>query len=148
MAEAEKRQLGNVVFLPPQPKDMMPKVWSLCDVALVHLIDSPTFAGVIPSKMFEAMGMGLPVLMALPQGEASDILARDGAGLHIEPENPIALSKAAIELCDNQELRQKLASQSLAAAPLHSRQHQAQQMMDVLCAAAEGRGATVGRGTG
>ena len=52
---------------------MMPKVWSLCDVALVHLKNSPAFAEVLPSKMFEAMGMGLPVLMALPEGEATEI---------------------------------------------------------------------------
>ena len=42
----------------PQPKGAMPRVWSLVDVALVHLRDSPVFAEVIPSKIFEAMAMG------------------------------------------------------------------------------------------
>lgn len=141
---AKTDNIKNVVFLPPQPKDMMPKVWSLCDVALVHLKDNPAFAEVIPSKMFEAMGMGLPVLMALPKGEASDILERDGAGLHIPPENPKALADAAIELCDNSKLLKKLSQQSLASAPLHSREAQATQMINVLKAAADGQGMTVG----
>lgn len=140
---AQKSSLQNIVFLPPQPKDMMPAVWSLCDVALVHLKDQPAFAEVIPSKMFEAMGMGLPVLMALPEGEASEILERNGAGIHIPPEDPQALAMAAAELCDNHKLRKKLAKQSLEAAPLHSREAQAEQMIKVLKAAADGRGMSV-----
>jgi glycosyltransferase involved in cell wall biosynthesis len=144
IARAKKLQLNNVVFLTPQPKEMMPKVWSLCDVALVHLKNTPTFAEVIPSKMFEAMGMGLPILMALPSGEATEILERDGAGFSIPPENPIALADAAQQLCDDKALLKKLQRQSLAAAPLHSREAQAQQMLNVLIAAANGRGGAVG----
>lgn len=142
MARAQNDQINNVVFLPPQPKGMMPAVWSLCDVALVHLKNQRAFAEVIPSKMFEAMGMGLPVLMALPKGEASDILESDGAGLHIPPEDPQSLANSAIELCDDHALRKQLARQSLQAAPLHSREVQAQQMIDVLQAAVDGRGAS------
>ncbi len=146
MERAKELNLDNVIFLPPHPKEMMPKVWSLCDVALVHLKDSPAFAEVIPSKMFEAMGMGLPVLMALPTGEASAILLQDGAGLHIPPEDPGALADAAIRLCKDTALRQLLRTKSLEAAPKHSREVQAQQMLEVLQAAAEGRGMTVGSG--
>ena len=60
IADAERRGLGNVVFMPAQPKDSMRAVWSLCDIALVHLKNDPLFAGVIPSKIFEAMASGLP----------------------------------------------------------------------------------------
>jgi len=145
IARAKKTHLKNVVFMPPQPKEMMPKVWSLCDVALVHLKNSSAFAEVLPSKMFEAMGMGLPVLMALPEGEATEILELNGAGISILPENPKALADAAQKLCDDKALLKKLKVHSLAAAPLHSREKQAQQMIDVLIAAAEGRGGSVGK---
>jgi colanic acid biosynthesis glycosyl transferase WcaI len=147
IARAKKSHLKNVVFLPPQPKEMMPKVWSLCDVALVHLRDSPTFAEVIPSKMFEAMGMGLPILMAVPFGEATQILERDGAGIAIPPEDPKALSVSAQILCDDKKLLKTLQVKSLAAAPLHSREAQAQKMIAVLIAAAEGRGGAAGTDT-
>jgi len=145
IARAKKTQLNNIVFLPPQPKEMMPKVWSLCNVALVHLKNTPAFAEVIPSKMFEAMGMGLPVLMVLPSGEATEILEKDGAGIAIPPEDPKALADAVQQLCDDKTLLKKLQKLSLAAAPLHSRKSQAQQMINVLTAAAEGRGGSVGR---
>jgi len=138
MAEARRRGLSNVVFLARQPKERMPAVWSLCDVALVHLKDSPVFQEVIPSKMFEAMAMGLPILMAAPEGEASAILAADGAGLHVPAEDPDALAGAVRRLHDDKELLRSLAAASLAAAPSHSRETQARDMMAVLQSAAEG----------
>lgn len=144
ITRAGSQGLENIVFIPPQPKEMMPKIWSLCDIALVHLKDTPAFAEVIPSKMFEAMGMGLPVLMALPKGEASAILEYEKAGLHIAPEDPRALADAAIQLCDDKKRRATLAKNSLAAAPGHSRETQAEQMISVLEAAAQGRGMMVG----
>lgn len=143
IAEAGRRNLTNVVFMPAQPKDRMPAVWSLCDVALVHLKDSPVFAGVIPSKIFEAMGMGLPLLLAAPEGEASRIVTASGGGLHVAAEDPEALADAVRQLRDD-TLRKELAEKSLAAAPRHSRERQARDMLRVLELAATGRGAEAG----
>src|SRR5260221_592664 len=98
MAEAARRQLPNVKFLPMQPKDVMAGIWSLCDVALVHLKNSPAFAEVIPSKIFEAMAMGLPIILVAPAGEASQIIADDHAGLWVPAGNPAALAEAAAML--------------------------------------------------
>jgi len=144
MAEAERRNLNNVIFMPPQPKDAMPGVWSLCGVALVHLKNDPIFAGVIPSKMFEAMAMGLAVLMAAPEGEASQILIRDEAGVHVPAEDPGALADAVIRLADDPDLLKALAGKSLTAAASHSREDQARHMAAVLQLASEGRGAEAG----
>ena len=132
MARATAENLTNVRFMPPQPKDAMPEVWSLCDVALVHLKNSDVFAGVIPSKIFEAMGMGLPVLFAGPRGEASDIIDAAGAGLVVSPENPGDLAQAAISLSENKAARNAAAKKSHAAADQYSRETQARAMMDVL----------------
>jgi glycosyltransferase involved in cell wall biosynthesis len=129
IAEARSRALPNVVFLSPQPKERMPEVWSLCDVALVHLKNSPVFAEVIPSKIFEAMGMGLPILLAAPKGEATRIVEGENAGLAVAPEDPAALAEAARRLAADSALRRGLATASLAAAPRHSRAAQAAAMM-------------------
>ena len=48
---AKQSRLSNVIFVPMQPKESMPAIWSLCDVALVHLKDNPAFSEVIPSKI-------------------------------------------------------------------------------------------------
>ncbi|MEQ8194753.1 MAG: glycosyltransferase family 4 protein [Rhodospirillales bacterium] len=142
--EARMRGLGNVVFIPPQPKEAMPRIWSLCDVALVHLRDHPAFANVIPSKMFEAMAMSLPILLAVPDGEARRILEADKAGVWVAPENPQALADAVRRLSAEPEQYRALADAGLAAAPRHSREQQARDMLAVLDCAAAGRGAEAG----
>lgn len=130
--EANRRKIHNVTFVPPQPKQRMSDYWSICDVALVHLKDSPLFATVIPSKLFEAMGMGLPILLAAPSGEASEIVAAEGAGLCIPPGEPIALAQAAQLLSGDKRLRETLAEASRGAAPRYSRERQAFEMLGCL----------------
>ena len=144
IAEAGRRGLDNVVFMPPQPKETMPAVWSLCDVALVHLKNSPVFAGVIPSKMFEAMAMGLPVLLAAPDGEAGRILEADGAGMRVPAEDPMALADAVTLLESDRDGRRAIAKRGLTAAGRHSREHQAREMIRVFELAAAGRGGEAG----
>ncbi len=141
--DANRRNLDNIVFLPAQPKTRMPAVWSLCDVALVHLKNSSVFRDVIPSKIFEAMAMGLPILLASPDGEASAIINKDGVGLHVPAENPVALAGAVKQLHDDEATRQKYAEQSFEAAPAHSREHQAKHMIAVLEKVVAGQGSRV-----
>jgi glycosyltransferase involved in cell wall biosynthesis len=138
---AHRKKLDNVVFIPPQPKEAMPDIWSLCDIALVHLRDQPLFAGVIPSKIFEAMAMGLPVLLAAPEGEASRIITRHANGVWVPPEQPAELARAARELYADGAGRNRMKEASLTAAPLYSRETQAEKMINVLDRARLGTGA-------
>jgi len=141
--EASNRHLDNVVFIAAQPKEQMPQIWSLCDVALVHLKNSSVFADVIPSKIFEAMGMGLPVLLAAPTGEASEIIRQDQAGIHVGAEDPGALADAIRKLVENPDVRGQFAQNSRRAALHHSREHQARHMMAVLDQVVGGNGGDV-----
>ncbi len=144
IAAASDRGLANVVFVPPQPKDAMPAVWSVCDLALVHLRNLEAFTEVIPSKMFEAMAMGVAIVLAAPDGEASRILAADGAGVHVAAEDPAALADAVRRLAGDAPRRRALAERARAAAPGHSRERQAEDMLRALAMAADGRGASAG----
>lgn len=141
LTEVARRGLNNLVMIGPQPKGTMPKVWSLCDVALVHLKDSPVFAEVIPSKIFEAMGMGKPLMLVSPRGEAQEIIEEDGAGLWVPAGNPAALAEAFLRMRDEPGLLSGLAEASLAAAPRHARETQAVEMIATLELAAAGQGA-------
>jgi colanic acid biosynthesis glycosyl transferase WcaI len=132
ITEAQRRALANVVFVPMQPKDAMASIWSICDIALVHLKNAPAFSEVIPSKIFEAMAMGLPILLVSPDGEASQILAEDGAGLWAPAGDPTALAEAIRRLFEDTTLRDTLAQRSLAAAQNHTRERQAALFIAVL----------------
>ena len=87
---AEKKQLQNVIFLPGQPREQVSDFYHLADVCLVPLGDVPGLSTFIPSKMFEIMGCGKPIIAPL-RGESADILTKSGASLVIQPENPVEL---------------------------------------------------------
>lgn len=131
MAEAARRGLGNVTFVASQAKGMMPRVWSLVDVALVHLKDTPVFRTVIPSKIFEAMASGKPVLLAAPEGEASELVLREGVGVHIAAGDAAGLAGLVRRLAGDEAGREAMASRALRAAPRYSRERQAQVFMDL-----------------
>ena len=94
----EKRGLSNVVMIPRQPKEQMQKIWSLCDVSLVPLKDTPFFATLIPSKIFESMAMKLPIIISVPEGESTEIIRDTKSGLIVPPEKPDKISEAILKL--------------------------------------------------
>lgn len=132
-----ERRLANVRLIPRQPKETMPGLWSLCDLAIVPLRNSPVFATVIPSKIFEAMAMGVPVLMSLPEGEATAIIRDCGCGVCVPPESPDALAAAILTLASDPARMALLRAASVAAAPRYTRDVQARIMAGILISAAK-----------
>ena len=104
-ALAKKAQLDgltNVIFVGAVSKDVVREYWRLCDVALVLLRDAPLFRYVIPSKIFEAMGMERAIILGV-EGESEEILVESGAGITIPPEDAVALAHSVAELADDRE---------------------------------------------
>lgn len=99
--------LKNVIFWPGQPREKMPEIYALADICLVSLRKVPLFQKVIPSKIFEILASGRPVVAAL-EGEAARLLERSGAALVIPPEDLHALQEAIDHLAKNEALRQKM----------------------------------------
>ncbi|NVK74123.1 MAG: glycosyltransferase family 4 protein [Oceanospirillaceae bacterium] len=126
------KQLTNVTLIPRQEKSKMPQLWSICDVSLVSLKNSELFTTVIPSKIFESMGMGLPILISCPAGEATSIVENFEAGLVIAPESPVNLSKAILELESDREKLNFFKKQSFNAASNFDREALALVMLDHL----------------
>jgi glycosyltransferase involved in cell wall biosynthesis len=79
LAYALQRKLSNVLFLDSVPKSEVTRYWSLLNVSIIHLIDDPLFRTVIPSKLFESMGMGVPIAHGVG-GESAEIVERHGVG--------------------------------------------------------------------
>lgn len=128
----DEKGLRNVRLIPRQPKERMPHIWSLCDLTLVPLRDTPVFSTVIPSKMFEAMGMGVPIVMSLPEGEATGILRESGAGICVPPESPALLAEALLSLAASPMTVQSMRSAAAAAARRYSRDRLAEEMLRIL----------------
>jgi glycosyltransferase involved in cell wall biosynthesis len=128
---AAERGLGNVIFLDSVAKAEVPRYWSLLDVAVIHLRKTELFGLVIPSKLFECMGMGIPVLHGV-MGESAAIVEREGVGLVFEPENADRLVEDLLRLRREPALYQRLRDNALRAAGQYDRRRLALDMLGVL----------------
>lgn len=88
--------VGNLVFRDGVPRDRVADLVAAADVCLVPLRDIPLFSTFIPSKMFEFMAAGRPIVGSV-RGEPATILERAGSVV-IEPESPQALAETLGEL--------------------------------------------------
>ncbi|MBO0800515.1 MAG: glycosyltransferase family 4 protein, partial [Blastocatellia bacterium] len=99
--------LNNVTFLDERPREGLAAYYRASDVSIVPLRRLPLFKKVLPSKLFELMGVGCPIICSV-EGEAAELVARAGAGLCIEAENHESLIAAIGSLRANPALRRQL----------------------------------------
>ena len=99
-AEAARLGLDNVIFVDSVPKEQVARYWSVLDVSVIHLRRTELFTTVIPSKLFECMGMGIPVLHGVA-GESAEIVRSEGVGFVFEPENAEQLAALLLRLQDD-----------------------------------------------
>jgi glycosyltransferase involved in cell wall biosynthesis len=123
--------LSNMIFLESVSKDEVARYWSLLDGSIIHLKKSELFKTVIPSKMFECMGMGIPILHGV-EGESADIVSSHNVGIPFEPENAAELAAALKRLKANSNQRNELSQNGLRASKNFDRNNLAQDMLDVL----------------
>lgn len=124
--------LRNVRLLPRQPKERVSALWRACDASVIALSDRPLFSSVVPSKLFEAMAHGVPVLMSVPEGEATALVRREGCGVVVPAADPTALAEAIRSLARSPARVAELRARALSAAPRHSRDRHAEHMLAVL----------------
>ncbi len=123
--------LDNVIFIDTVPKEEVVRYWSLLDVSIIHLKKTDLFKTVIPSKLFESMGMGIPVLHGVA-GESAAIIQNEGAGIVFEPENAAELCNKLFKLRNDTKLYSRLRSGCLRTAKNYDRSALANQMFQVL----------------
>lgn len=129
--EARRCALNNVIFVDSVPKEKVPDYWSLLDVSIIHLKSADLFSSVIPSKLFECMGMGIPVLHGVP-GESADIVRKESAGLVFDSGNAAQLAEGIMALRRNAESYRAFSRHALDAAPRYDRKNLAADMLSVL----------------
>jgi glycosyltransferase involved in cell wall biosynthesis len=103
VARAAADGLDNVSFHPPLPHDQVASVLASMDGALIGL--RSRIVGAVPSKIYEAMASGVPVVLAAA-GEAVDIVR--GAAITVEPGDAAAVADAVRRLAGDAGLRRAL----------------------------------------
>jgi glycosyltransferase involved in cell wall biosynthesis len=105
-----KRELNleNVFFHEPVSKDVMPSVLKAVDAAVIPLRKLDLFQGAIPSKIFEALAMELPLLLGVDGEARMHFVEKAEAALFCEPENAQILADNVLLISSNEELRKKM----------------------------------------
>lgn len=86
---AEEHGLDNVVFPGRLPNAQMYTVLKHAQMSFVSLVNE-NLKDSVPTKMFEALGVGCPVLLCAV-GDAADILTECKLGIAVRPNDPEAL---------------------------------------------------------
>lgn len=134
--QAHSRGLDNVIFIDSVSKDEVVRYWSILDVSIIHLRKTELFTTVIPSKLFECMGMGIPVLHGV-KGESAEIVEREGVGIVFEPENAEMLCDSLVSLADNPARFEQYQRQGCTAAQKYDRSALALKMLALIEETAE-----------
>ena len=87
------RELANVELLGPVPAERVPALFAHAHAGVVMLRDRDLFADALPTKLFECLAAGRPVLASV-RGESAALVERSGAGIAVPQEDPQALAAA------------------------------------------------------
>lgn len=132
--EAIKKQaegLNNFTMTGQVARADILRHWSVLDAGIIHLRDAPLFEHVIPSKMFEAMAMGIPLLHGV-RGESAEIVHSTGIGVCFEPEEPEALLSAIKQMMVDRTAYDEMKISCLSTAQTYNRTTLACRMADCL----------------
>ena len=80
-------------FLEGVPRSHVPSHLATCNALLVILRDDPLFRMTIPSKIYEYMAAGKPVLCSV-DGEAAALVVESKSGLPVRPSDGGALANS------------------------------------------------------
>ena len=100
--KSKQMDLDNVSFLPPQKKEDLIQIIKKASVCLVPLKNEPLFRHAIPSKLFEYMACGRPVIVSI-EGEVEEIIKRANSGLMAIPENADSIAKQILYYYNNRD---------------------------------------------
>ncbi len=104
----QQLKLCNITFIDNQPLEKIMQWLHLCDAYIVPLRKLDLFKGAIPSKLFEPLALGKPILLGV-EGEAKELFIDQAkGGLFYEPENAHALTNAITILYNNRQLAAEL----------------------------------------
>ncbi len=110
---AKDSGLSNTDFYHPLPHSKMAELLASMDVAIITL-KSP-IKGAVPSKIYEAMGAGIPVLL-VASGEPAQIIQETKTGLVAAPGDIKDIVKKIIMLLKDEKLCKELGNNGRKAA--------------------------------
>lgn len=119
IAEAVRRQLPNVRFLPLQEEAEVPELYAACDVALIPLRRGLA-QNSVPCKTYSIMSSARPYIASVDEGSnVWKLTGRVDCGVCIAPEDAQALAQAVLQLRADEKRRRQMGLNGRAYVELH-----------------------------
>ena len=132
MDKAKEFGLSNIQFVNRVPLEEAAAYMAAADALLVPLEDHRIYKQFIPSKLFDSMAAGKPVLLSV-DGEARGILDDAKSGLYYPAENSKELAQQIAWLIDHQEKAEEMGQRGRAYARQYcTRSSQVDKLTDFL----------------
>jgi len=127
-----KENITNVRFIDSQPKEIIPDIYCTSDICLIPLKNIELFKTFVPSKMYEIMACGIPIVASI-EGEAADILMDSKAALVVQPDHAEEIKDAILELKNNEEHYKQIKENGPAFVECnYSRKNLAERYLEIL----------------
>jgi glycosyltransferase involved in cell wall biosynthesis len=132
-------KLGDKVeFMGVKPKSEALSLMSSSGALLIPLQDSPAFELTVPSKVFDCMGLGVPIIASI-RGEGREILGRSGGNLVVDPDDVPAMADAMYRMhAEWESFRELAANNTNIVSEQFSRESAVEQLQVALRAAVSG----------
>ncbi|MCK4915523.1 MAG: sugar transferase, partial [Candidatus Eisenbacteria sp.] len=132
VADAQRRKLSNMEFLPSQQPESLAERIRNSDVCIATTTEGSFSEGTVPVKMFDYMACGKPVVAAVG-GDARAIMTEADGGVIVAPGDSAALASALLRLLEDEGERSRLGKNGHEYVRWsYSRQHLAGRMNDLL----------------
>lgn len=124
--------LGNVQFIPYQPKEKLSNSFSSADLFLISLKDG--LAGyIVPSKLYGILAAGKPFIASIEKdSEVYAILERYQCGLWASPQDATELAEQIVRCRNDPSMMERLSVNALAASRNFERQVQVERYRTLL----------------
>ncbi|MEA3409442.1 MAG: glycosyltransferase family 4 protein, partial [Candidatus Eisenbacteria bacterium] len=132
VADADRRKLTNMEFLPSQQPESLAERIRSSDVCIATTTEGTFSEGTVPVKMFDYMACGKPVVAAVA-GDARTIMAEADGGVVVSPGDSAALAATLLRLLEDEGERSRLGKNGHEYVRWsYSRLHLAGRMNDLL----------------
>ncbi len=99
------------------------KILNSARVGLCLLYPTPQYKLAEPTKLFEYLSVGLPVVGA-DMGPTAEVLRRHDCGILVDPKDPKAIAEAIQRICDDESLADTFSKNALQAAASYTWERQ------------------------
>ena len=109
MAEAKKQKLENIVFLPLEPQEMVPHVYSACSICLIPL-PKGVIGNSVPSKAGLLMACRRVIVTSSDEGsEYNTMFNKEKIGIACSSDDPESVAAGILKLRNYPEIREQYA---------------------------------------